>query len=105
MDPAGNWQLLFFSQERPAIPERRSHPPSVRGGNCFNRTSFEHTIPTAFKFRCGQRLASTADESARASGAVRINMQSKSHVVVIGAGAFGGWTALYLLRRGARVTL
>jgi glycine/D-amino acid oxidase-like deaminating enzyme len=32
-------------------------------------------------------------------------MQSKSHVVVIGAGAFGGWTALYLLRRGARVTL
>jgi monomeric sarcosine oxidase len=32
-------------------------------------------------------------------------MQSKSHVAVIGAGAFGGWTALYLLRRGARVTL
>ena len=27
------------------------------------------------------------------------------HVAVIGAGAFGGWTALYLLRRGARVTL
>ena len=27
------------------------------------------------------------------------------HVVVIGAGAFGGWTALSLLRRGARVTL
>lgn len=25
--------------------------------------------------------------------------------MVIGAGAFGGWTALYLLRRGARVTL
>jgi len=29
----------------------------------------------------------------------------KPHVAVIGAGAFGGWTALYLLRRGARVTL
>jgi len=27
------------------------------------------------------------------------------HVAVIGAGAFGGWTALHLLRRGARVTL
>ena len=26
-------------------------------------------------------------------------------VVVIGAGAFGGWTALWLLRRGARVTV
>jgi len=32
-------------------------------------------------------------------------MQSKSHVAVVGAGAFGGWTALHLLRRGARVTL
>jgi len=32
-------------------------------------------------------------------------LQSKVHVAVIGAGAFGGWTALYLLRRGAEVTL
>ena len=29
----------------------------------------------------------------------------QTSVVVIGAGAFGGWTALYLLRRGALVTL
>jgi glycine/D-amino acid oxidase-like deaminating enzyme len=27
------------------------------------------------------------------------------HVVVIGAGAFGAWTALWLRRRGASVTL
>lgn len=27
------------------------------------------------------------------------------HIVVVGAGAFGGWTALFLRRRGARVTL
>jgi monomeric sarcosine oxidase len=32
-------------------------------------------------------------------------MSKKPHVVVVGAGAFGGWTALHLLRRGARVTL
>ena len=32
-------------------------------------------------------------------------MPAKRHIVLIGAGAFGGWTALYLLRRGARVTL
>ena len=32
-------------------------------------------------------------------------MQKKAYVAVIGAGAFGGWTALYLLRRGARVIL
>lgn len=30
---------------------------------------------------------------------------SRLRVAVIGAGAFGGWTALHLLRRGARVTL
>ena len=32
-------------------------------------------------------------------------MTNQPHVAVIGAGAFGGWTALYLLRGGARVTL
>jgi monomeric sarcosine oxidase len=31
--------------------------------------------------------------------------RSKPHIAVIGAGAFGGWTALYLLRAGAKVTL
>lgn len=30
---------------------------------------------------------------------------SKTHVAVVGAGAFGGWTALSLLRAGAKVTL
>src|SRR5580704_3436044 len=37
--------------------------------------------------------------------AERIDMKSKPHIAVIGAGAFGGWTALHLLERGARVTL
>jgi glycine/D-amino acid oxidase-like deaminating enzyme len=32
-------------------------------------------------------------------------MKSKPHIAVIGAGAFGGWTALHLLERGAKVTL
>jgi len=32
-------------------------------------------------------------------------MRRKLHVAVVGAGAFGGWIALYLLRAGARVTL
>src|SRR5881409_360752 len=35
----------------------------------------------------------------------QIKMKTQTHIAVIGAGAFGGWTALYLLRRGARVTL
>ena len=32
-------------------------------------------------------------------------MKVKPHIAVIGAGAFGGWTAFQLLERGARVTL
>jgi len=32
-------------------------------------------------------------------------MRLKPHIAVVGAGAFGGWTALHLLQRGARVTL
>lgn len=32
-------------------------------------------------------------------------MSTIPHVAVVGAGAFGGWSALFLLRRGARVTL
>ncbi|MGA8868316.1 MAG: FAD-dependent oxidoreductase [Candidatus Sulfotelmatobacter sp.] len=32
-------------------------------------------------------------------------MKSKPHIAVIGAGAFGGWTALRLLENGARVAL
>ena len=34
-----------------------------------------------------------------------IRRPASSNVIVVGAGAFGGWTALYLQRMGARVTL
>lgn len=33
------------------------------------------------------------------------SLPSKSKIIVVGAGAFGGWTALYLLRNGFQVTL
>lgn len=44
---------------------------------------------------------------ANSSDAAQAIIQRKSavRVAVIGAGAYGGWTALYLLRRGARITL
>src|SRR4051812_15626726 len=35
----------------------------------------------------------------------KTEVPAKTHIAVIGAGAFGGWTALYLLRRGARVSM
>src|SRR5262245_12588845 len=34
-----------------------------------------------------------------------LSQQGQPHVVVVGAGAFGGWSALHLRRSGARVTL
>jgi glycine/D-amino acid oxidase-like deaminating enzyme len=45
------------------------------------------------------QLAAALPLSARAA------QPSPARIIVIGAGAFGGWTALHLLRRGARVTL
>jgi glycine/D-amino acid oxidase-like deaminating enzyme len=33
------------------------------------------------------------------------SLPAKSSIIVVGAGAFGGWTALYLLRSGFKVTL
>jgi monomeric sarcosine oxidase len=38
-------------------------------------------------------------------GKAQTRRKRKAHVVVVGAGVFGGWTALYLLRAGMRVTL
>lgn len=40
-----------------------------------------------------------------AAGAPALQRGAGPHVVVVGAGAFGGWTALMLRRAGARVTL
>src|SRR5262249_24953918 len=36
---------------------------------------------------------------------VNLSSGKKSRIAVVGAGAFGGWTALSMLRMGARVTL
>ena len=39
------------------------------------------------------------------AGAMAATKGKRLHIAVVGAGAFGGWTALTLLRKGARVTL
>jgi glycine/D-amino acid oxidase-like deaminating enzyme len=38
-------------------------------------------------------------------GSAILLIKSRLHIAVVGAGAFGGWTALQLLERGARVTM
>src|ERR1700741_4347041 len=54
--------------------------------------------PFAVKRVVGRRLDSCSYDGT-------LSMKTKPHIAVIGAGAFGGWTALHLLERGARVTL
>ena len=54
----------------------------------------------------GALAAPLAAGVAAATGGAAPSARVRSpHVAVVGAGAFGGWTALHLLRKGARVTL
>src|SRR5215831_4424072 len=53
--------------------------------------------------RAAQAYTKMAGTSTQDIASTHINV--KPHVAVIGAGAFGGWTAFYLLQGGARVTL
>jgi len=50
------------------------------------------------------KTGSGQDDAVRAA-ILFLAMKAKPYIAVIGAGAFGGWTALQLLERGARVTL
>ena len=50
-------------------------------------------------------LSSAAHSSDKSSSKAITTTGTKQHIVVVGAGAFGGWAALNLLRNGARVTL
>ena len=66
----------------------------------FSRRSFLKSLPAAALAASPYfRLFSPAEAGAQE------RRSQKPRVAVVGAGAFGGWTALYLLRRGARVTL
>jgi glycine/D-amino acid oxidase-like deaminating enzyme len=38
-------------------------------------------------------------------GKIPVSLAKGEHIAVVGAGAFGGWSALYLQRRGLKVTL
>ena len=53
----------------------------------------------------GDRLGGLASRAADQDTGGASKSMNNPHIAVVGAGAFGGWTALYLLRGGARVTL
>ena len=64
-------------------------------------SAFEASTPDGISRRAFVGVAMAAPLAAHAAMAGA----AKEHVVVVGAGAFGGWSALALLRAGARVTL
>jgi glycine/D-amino acid oxidase-like deaminating enzyme len=53
----------------------------------------------------GATAGALATSGAVSPALARTIRRSSSNVIVVGAGAFGGWTALHLQRMGARVTL
>jgi len=72
------------------------------GGIRIFRNWFHHLGQAEPSNKLGQANISSSPQPKIVA---RGKMPAKTHVVVIGAGAFGGWTALYLLRRNLRVTL
>ena len=71
-------------------------------GESFSRRDF---LVSSCKL-CAIAAVSSSHHRASAAAPVQNAIHRASpRVVVVGAGAFGGWTALYLLRSGAHVTL
>lgn len=68
------------------------------------REAIKHTLRTAALSAAGGVLADIAAAQPERTAYIR-SRNSKGKVAVIGAGAFGGWTALHLLREGYDVTL
>lgn len=85
--------------------------PDEQGSNPQAKRPARFTRRTACKLGLATAVYSAGEQLARGTAMLLGDKQSKNsmnnhpHIAVIGAGAFGGWTALSLLREGARVTL
>src|SRR5271167_863408 len=89
------------------MPEKESAPPDRSAApRLSRRTACKLGIATAL-LAAGRKVAGAVLPLAthRISPGTGNFMNNKPHAAVVGAGVFGGWTALYLLRSGAQVTL
>jgi len=81
-------------------------PDRSAGGKVSRRDACKIGLAAAVSMVGGGPLGGLASSAANQhTGDTSKFMNSKPHIAVAGAGAFGGWTALHLLRGGARVTL
>ena len=71
----------------------------------ISRRSLLALLPLASAARALARPVPGDSPPPQKTPATRSKAPPRPSVVVVGAGAFGGWTALHLRRRGARVTL
>src|SRR6202049_605231 len=92
-------------EEKSASPDRIPAPRLSRRIAC--KLGIATALLAAGRKVAGIVLPLTARSSrpATPNSATPKSMTGKPHIAVIGAGAFGGWTALHLLRGGAKVTL
>src|SRR5258706_2052558 len=91
-------------EEKSASPDRIPAPRLPRRTAC--KLGIATALLAAARKVAGVVLPLTAhSRDSETKNQTKNKMTSKPHIAVIGAGAFGGWTALYLLRGGARVTL
>ena len=70
----------------------------LKGGAACATFAASRFLPSLLHARSGPPATGTAAETTRSS-------RPRMRVAVVGAGAFGGFTALSLVRRGARVTV
>ena len=71
----------------------------------MSRRTFVGSVGSVVAAPLASRLGIADAPVQRAARDGSSSQVSKEHVVVVGAGAFGGWSALALLRAGMRVTL
>jgi glycine/D-amino acid oxidase-like deaminating enzyme len=77
----------------------------LKAGTALGGSGILGGLSPSLKSTSANLLDQIGEQAEKAKLQARGKMPAKTHVAVVGAGAFGGWTALYLLRRGARVTL
>jgi monomeric sarcosine oxidase len=81
-------------------PRKRARPRSLS-----RRTLLGALAAAAAGRLSARQAAATAAVPGTAGARPAKSSRRGPRIVVVGAGAFGGWTALWLLRRGANVTL
>src|SRR5215218_8740896 len=73
--------------------------------NMTRRSALKYSLQGAAVTALGNLMPLSSGAKSGSAPQIIRPPQKNGKVVVVGAGAFGGWTALHLLRKGYKVTL